>query len=146
MSSLFGSYQLSFDGDLSLWDLGSWDVSTVTNMEKMFSGVTTFNSELNSWDVSNVTNTSYMFNQCHNFNGSVGSWDVSSVTNMDGMFRRAVIFDRPIGRWDVSNVTDASNMFELAEKFGIYQVTQQLITCLTERLNSNKISLIGMRN
>ena len=41
-------------------DIGSWDVSNVTNMEKMFES-TAFNQDIGSWDVSNVTNMNSMF-------------------------------------------------------------------------------------
>ena len=42
-------------------DIGSWDVSNVTNMSMMFTG-TAFNQDISSWDVSNVTEYAYMFN------------------------------------------------------------------------------------
>ena len=41
-------------------DIGSWDVSNVTDMSSMFS-MLTFNQDIGSWDVSNVTNMTYMF-------------------------------------------------------------------------------------
>ena len=43
-------------------DIGSWDVSNVTNMLLMFSGADAFNQDIGSWDVSNVTNMEDMFN------------------------------------------------------------------------------------
>ena len=36
-------------------DIGSWDVSSVTDMYGMFRGARSFNQDIGSWDVSNVT-------------------------------------------------------------------------------------------
>ena len=43
-------------------DISRWDVSNVTNMNRMFYGATSFNQPLNNWDVSNVEWMLYMFN------------------------------------------------------------------------------------
>ena len=36
--------------------LNNWNVSKVTDMERMFRGATSFNQPLNNWNVSKVTN------------------------------------------------------------------------------------------
>ncbi len=36
-------------------DIGSWDVSSVTNMRRMFYDATSFNQDIGAWDVSSVT-------------------------------------------------------------------------------------------
>ena len=41
--------------------IGSWDVSTVTDMNKMFFYAQSFNQDLSAWDVSAVTDMQYMF-------------------------------------------------------------------------------------
>ena len=47
-------------------NISNWDVSNVTNMERMFSG-SSFNQDISSWDVSNVTNMSEMFQSAQVF-------------------------------------------------------------------------------
>jgi surface protein len=62
-------------------DIGGWDVSSVTNMEDMFRGVSTFNQYIGGWDVSSVTTMKYMFYNAYVFL-DIGGWDVSSVTSI----------------------------------------------------------------
>ena len=90
-------------------DIGSWDVSNVTNMEQMFYFATTFNQDISNWDVSNVTDMNNMFYKATAFNQDLSSWDVSSVTNMDRMLASTDVFNQDLSSWDVSNVTDCQN-------------------------------------
>ena len=43
-------------------DIGSWDVSSVTDIRWIFYEATAFNQDISTWDVSNVTSTYSMFN------------------------------------------------------------------------------------
>ena len=88
-----------------------WDVSNVSNMEKMFNSNYDFNQSIGGWDVSNVTNMRDVFAGAFDFNKPIGNWDVSNVTNMFGMFQAATSFNQDINSWDVSNVTDMGLMF-----------------------------------
>ena len=106
------SYISSFNQDLS-----SWDVSNVTNMKSMFDGAEEFNQPIGDWDVSNVTNMKSMFDDAESFNQPIGCWDVSNVRDMSFMFLDAESFNQPIGDWDVSNVTDMGCMFMNAKSF-----------------------------
>jgi len=91
--------------------LGLWDVSSVTNMDFMFSEATTFNEDIGAWDVSSVTTMRYMLEETEKFDQDIGAWDVSSVTDMIGMFFYTTAFNQDIGAWDVSSVTNMGWMF-----------------------------------
>ena len=45
---------------LHLIKIGSWDVSSITNMARIFYD-SPFDQDIGSWDVSNVTDMDYMF-------------------------------------------------------------------------------------
>jgi surface protein len=97
--------------------IGDWDVSRVTNMNRLFLGFENFNEPLNNWNVSNVTNMEHMFQNCHNFNQPLNNWNVSNVINMYCMFARCTNFNQPLNNWNVSNVTLMSRMFLQCQRF-----------------------------
>jgi surface protein len=97
--------------------LDSWDVSSVTDMGRMFSGAAVFNQYIGGWDVSKVEIMIGMFNGANFFNQPIGDWNVSNVNYMRFMFRDASSFNQPIGNWNVSNVIDMSSMFYDAKAF-----------------------------
>ena len=121
MKSLFR--RVSYD-DNSDFDISSWDVSNVTNMQSMFNESVFFNGDIGSWDVSSVTNMGTMFRNAQYFNQDLNSWDVSNVTEMYSMFVVALRFNGNVSSWDVSNVGSGSNtpgtlmsMFQQATDF-----------------------------
>ena len=67
--------------------IGTWNISLITDMSKLFYDREDFNEDISDWDVSNVTNMSKMFNACYEFNQPLNNWDVRNVTDMDFMFR-----------------------------------------------------------
>ena len=98
-------------------DIGSWDVSSVTDMGFLFYDAAAFNQDISAWDMSSVIDMSGMFREAAAFNQSLGSWDVSNVTSMAQVFLSAELFNQDIGGWDVSNVTDMQYMFYDATAF-----------------------------
>lgn len=90
-------------------NVNNWDVSTVTNMNRLFT-LSKFNDDIGNWDVSNVTSMYAMFESTP-FNQPIGNWNVENVTNMRQMFTRTP-FNQPIENWDVSNVTSMDEMFD----------------------------------
>ncbi len=137
MSFIFKGARDSFNDDISRWDVSNvtnmrymfsgvklfnqdisrWNVSNVTNMRHMFSGATSFNQDINQWNVSNVTTMEAMFAYATSFNQKIRNWNVSHVTNMNFMFRKATLFNQDISLWNVSHVTDMFGMFYYATSF-----------------------------
>jgi surface protein len=107
--------------------MSNWDVSSVIDMYRMFSGATSFNQDIGGWNVSAVTGMDYMFFQATSFNQDIGGWDVSAVTDMSSMFSGATTFNQYIGVWDVSAVYDMYRMFSGATSFnqniGVWDVS-----------------------
>lgn len=105
-------------------DIGSWNVSNVTNMTNMFRDATAFNNDesdsIKLWSAPLCTNFSGMFQNAINFNqpltNLVNTSGVSSC-NLSSMFQGANVFNKDIGSWNVSNVTNMSNMFYNATVF-----------------------------
>lgn len=93
------------------------DLSRVTSLLHMFSGVENINSNLSAWNFSTITNMSYMFFNSLTFNQDIGFWNTSSVTDMGGMFYNAKLFNQDISSWDTSNVTNMRSMFNKASTF-----------------------------
>jgi surface protein len=84
--------------------IGSWDVSSVTNMNGVFTHATLFNGDISGWDVPSVINMYGMFAGATSFNQDISGWDVSFVTNMESMFYNATAFNQDISSWDVSGI------------------------------------------
>jgi len=59
-------------------DIGSWDVSNVTDMNRMFYRCKDFDQDIGGWDVENVHTTgfNYMLSQCLSFNQDLTDWCV----------------------------------------------------------------------
>ena len=72
-------------------------------MSHMFNGCN-FDCYLSKWDVSKVTNMNRMFLGCRNFKGvDLSSWNVSKVENMEFMFCDCVNFTgKGLEKWNVS--------------------------------------------
>ena len=118
-------------------DLNDIDVSRITNMSDLFTGLDPHNINIKYWNVSNVKDMSSMFFICKNFNCDLSNWDVSNVENMNSMFYGCKNFTGEglenwktikcikmdfmfsscenlncnLSNWDVSNVETMCNMF-----------------------------------
>ena len=97
-------------------DIGNWDTSNVTSMGEMFFEVL-FNQDIGNWDTSNVTSMYRMFYDNSVFNQDIGNWNTSSVISMYEMFRNSSSFNQDIGSWDTSNVTNMYRMFYICYAF-----------------------------
>lgn len=74
-----------------------------------------FNSDL-YWDVSSATNMSRLFDGNGEFNGDLSHWDVSRVIDMEKMFRTSGIQNSGIGHWDVRSLATAKENVRVGEE------------------------------
>ncbi|WP_298311467.1 BspA family leucine-rich repeat surface protein [uncultured Aquimarina sp.] len=114
-----------FNSAISLVDtqdvMNTWDVSTITTMERMFADADMFNENIASWNVGNVQNFSVMFGGADNFNQNVNDWNigefVTGTLNIDFMFLSTNSFNQPLNNWDVSKIGRFDFTFSFAAKF-----------------------------
>ena len=105
MNSAFRSCD-NFVGDFS----DTPDLSSVTDMSRMFFNAPNFNQDIGNWSVDNVTSMFRMFQSASSFNQDIGNWSVENVTDMDFMFDSATSFNQDLSGWCVSQFpTEPSN-------------------------------------
>merc|ERR1719174_2522245 len=95
-SAVVACFRLSPKGDCSNGPhgpIGEWDVSRVTDVNRMFSYAKLFDGDISKWDVSSVKDMSNMFLDAAAFNSDISKWDVWSVMDMNGMFHNAATFN-----------------------------------------------------
>ncbi|MGM0162382.1 MucBP domain-containing protein [Enterococcus sp. DIV1059_2] len=139
VSWLFGSPQAQaaerLTDLLTIEHVGNIDVSNVTNMDRMFHGVTTLkNIDVSNWNVSNVTDMNGMFGQTRSLASlDVSNWDVSNVQNMGGMFNSAEsLTSLDVASWDVSSVTNMRSMFGLARSLSDLDLSNWDVSSVTD--------------
>jgi surface protein len=77
--------------------VSGWDVSAATDMSYLFSGCSSFRSEVSRWDLSRATDVRCMFDGCVLFNSDVSQWNVSRAANKSqSMFFDCPMFDREL--------------------------------------------------
>jgi len=99
-------YESEFNGDIS-----KWNVSNVTNMERMFE-YSKFNGDISKWDVSNVEKMKDMFHKSE-FCQDISNWNVKKVSSYDlcWMFSDCPIKDeyKPTKRKKKKTLSEAFN-------------------------------------
>ena len=74
-------------------EMPDWDVSHITNMEKLFYKKWHFNADLSNWDTSHVTNMKKMFYYAFEFSQDISGWKGEAAENeQDNMFNGASRF------------------------------------------------------
>lgn len=141
MESLFeGAW--SFDSNLSYWDTSSvvnmktmfsdaisfkgnglefWNVTRVTDLDRMFAGAKIFNANLSLWNTKNVQTMQALFYYSSSFEGKgIDQWMQSPNPKMNStynMFAYAKSFDADLSLWNTSMIYDMGKMFDNASSF-----------------------------
>ena len=95
-------------------DLSSFDTSKVTNMGRMFSGMSNLIAlDLSNFNTSQVTDMRYMFSGMSNLIAlDLSNFDTSMVTNMNAMFAGiSKLTTLNLSSFDTSKVMDMGRMF-----------------------------------
>ena len=95
-------------------DLSNFDTSKVTNMGRMFSGMSNLIAlDLSNFDTSQVTDMRYMFSGMSNLIAlDLSNFDTSMVTNMNAMFAGiSKLTTLNLSSFDTSKVMDMGRMF-----------------------------------
>ena len=101
-------------------DISAWDTSSVTTMSEMFHSNSGFNQDISDWDTGSVTTMANMFHSSPAFNngGVALDWsNTSSVTTMHKMFHSMSTFNQDVSAWNTSSVTNMYEMFASTRDF-----------------------------
>ena len=123
--SMFYCYSVSKFNNGESPDINNWTIKTsgTVNMRGMFGGASVFDQNIGSWNVSYVTDFTSMFSDAVKFNNggsaTIGNWTLKTtgVVVMYAMFRSAVLFNQPLNSWNTIAVANMSLMFMGATNF-----------------------------
>jgi len=103
--------------------MDSWDMSNITNATSAFLQLR-FNLYIGSWNLSSCTNMSNMFSNCFTFNQDIGGWtlntNLAESVNGSSMFIYTPQFNNGgvggvglgMDQWDVSRFSNMANFFQ----------------------------------
>ena len=121
VSTITNMRRMFLEADIFNGDISSWNTAKVTNMYEMFSEAKAFNQDIkrdgDSWNTGLVTDMTNMFYKATAFNGNISNWDTSSAILMGRVFGGCGVFDQDISSWDVSKVTTMQSLFSTASAF-----------------------------
>lgn len=135
----FSLFEITIVNEEKINNIGTWNVSHITEMEHLFRHTPDFNSDISGWNTSRVTTMSFMFANCANFDKPIRlntsrvtdmsfmfsgcyrfnnpvNLNTTSVRNMEGMFLGCIRFNHPV-KFNTEHVTDMATMFFQCENF-----------------------------
>lgn len=123
-SQVFNMQSMFYNSKIENLKTMHWDVSSVTNMSRMFAvhdpvhnsvEKLTVLPDVSLWNISSVTNINLIFNRRASNMPDLSQWDTSSVTTMIGVFPiydyRNPVDMTDVSQWDTSSVTNMAGLF-----------------------------------
>jgi len=105
-------YMLGGYAGSSILDLTSWDVTSATNMSRMFAGTSVDTINISNWNSINVTDMNSMFRYTDAVTVNAKNLKTSNVEDMSHMFEYASdLYNLDVSGWDTSNVITMNSMF-----------------------------------
>lgn len=98
-------------------DIRYWNVSNVVNFNGMCFCSSKFNSDISLWDVSRGEDFTAMFFGCDKFCQDLSNWNMSNARLLNFMFALCYNFNSDLSQWDVQNVENFSHMFAMCRSF-----------------------------
>ena len=97
-------------------DLSKWSVAKVTTLLETFSGAIKFAGVgLGSWDTTSLTNLQSTFHLAGEMNSDLSKWNVAQVTTLQNMLQSASKFTGTgLPTWDIAKVTKMEACFNSA--------------------------------
>lgn len=95
-------------------DVSQWNTGNVENIGSMFAGCKALQTlDVSDWNTSKMQTTSNAFSSCESLNAlDISEWTMSNVKSTSKMFDHCKgISTLDVTNWDVSNVTDMTEMF-----------------------------------
>jgi len=107
----------NYDGSEYFGNPNTWDTSLITDLSFLFFKKDQENHpDIGTWNVSKVTNMQGTFSNSR-FNGELKDWNVASVKDFSYTFANNVVFNQPLERWNVQDATTMEYMFDNAYSF-----------------------------
>jgi hypothetical protein len=108
ISGLFPTIYFASGGDrLKLLEVSNWGSNVWQSMVNSFYGCENLRiTATDAPDLSTVTNLSRMFNDCIIMDDTIGHWNTANVTDMYAMFMGTTNFNQDISGWVVAQVTN----------------------------------------
>jgi surface protein len=102
------SFQHAFFGctNLNITATGIPNITNVKDMSDMFQGCSNLSTvpNMGSWNVSEVTNMTSLFNNARKFNENISGWNTAKVVALTNTFNNASAFNQNLGGWKVNSI------------------------------------------
>jgi surface protein len=106
-----------------------WDLYSVGDIGRTFSGCTSFNQSLSYWGdkLGNLEAMRGLFGQAIVYDQDMSSWGpyVSACTDFADVFQSCVSFNQSLANWDIRSANSCKNMLQVNSFYGAMAFSQE---------------------